>query len=129
MADLFRFADGFAFPVPVPAGDSSLIDEFLAELMTQLKRRGVSVENSELALTYLGPILFCLVIVQQYLSHPPENDLDIFDLVANGRIVRLWTSHEQALVGIKPKRRRLERRLQEYVRVVKVHWCRMIVRE
>ena len=96
-ADLFRFADGFAFPVPVPAGDSSLIDEFLADLMTQLKRWGVGVENSELALTHIGPILFRLVIVRQYLSRPPENDLNIFDLVANGRIVRLWTPHEQAL--------------------------------
>lgn len=47
----------------------------------------------------LSLILFKLVVLRTYLDRPPENDLDIFDLVKDGKVSRIWTVHEQALAA------------------------------
>jgi hypothetical protein len=44
-------------------------------------------------------MLFSLVILHTYLSCPPENDLDILELVKDRRVSRIWTTHEQALAA------------------------------
>lgn len=97
-ADLHRLAVDFPFPAPVLPGDDSLIPDFVADIAIQLKQEGIGLENSDLAL-HLSVLLFRLVIVRTYLARPPENDMDIFDLVVNGQVTRIWTAHELALAA------------------------------
>ena len=53
----------------------------------------------ECAIECISQALFKLVILRTYLGHPPENDLDIFEAVEDGRVTRVWTIHEQALAA------------------------------
>jgi hypothetical protein len=79
----------------------SLIEDFLADMDMQLCKEPRLTLNIRLRLRLLhvGPVLFRLVIVRNYLDRPPENDGVIFQLVKQNRIFRLWTSHEQALAA------------------------------
>jgi hypothetical protein len=97
-ADLHGLAQRFSFPVPILAGDESLIEDFLADLGVQLRKES-KLALSSLRLHHIGPILFRLVILREYLHRPPDNDQDIFELVKQKRIYRIWTSHEQALAA------------------------------
>ena len=96
--DTLRFASQLPFHVPVLAGDSSLALDFLADLILQI---GPLTEHrvDKTVIMRVGEILFDLVILRKYMARPPENDLDIFELVRNNRVTRVWTSHEQALAA------------------------------
>jgi hypothetical protein len=96
--DLHGLAQHFSFPIPSLPGDESLIDDFLADLGIQLHKESKFV-GSSLRYHHIGPIFFRLVILREYLHKPPENDHDIFHLVKQKRIHRIWTSHEQALAA------------------------------
>ena len=93
-----RFASQLPFSVPVLAGDSSLALDFLADLIFQIgPLTEYRVDNT--AIMRVGEILFDLVILRKYMARPPENDLNIFELVKNNQVTRVWTSHEQALAA------------------------------
>ena len=98
---LHDLAQNFSFPVPCLPGDMSLIEDFLADMDIQLRKEPRLALNIRLRLRLLhvGPVLFRLVIVRNYLDRPPENDGVIFQLVKQNRIFRLWTPHEQALAA------------------------------
>jgi hypothetical protein len=93
-----RLAQDFAFRVPILPGDASLIEDFLADLDIQLHNETGATAHS-LRLLHIGPILFSLVILRVYLDRPDENDHDIFHLVEQKRVSRVWTAHEQALAA------------------------------
>ena len=80
---LHNLAQNFSFPMPCLPGDMSLIEDFLADMDMQLCKEPRLTLNICLCLCLLhvGPVLFCLVIVQNYLDQPPENDGVIFQLV------------------------------------------------
>jgi hypothetical protein len=96
--DLQNLAQDFSFPVPSMPGDVSLFEEFLAEIGILLQKES-KLAACRLRLDHVGPILFRLVLVREYLHRPPENDQDIFQLVKENRIFRIWTAHEQALAA------------------------------
>ena len=96
--DLHGLAQHFTFPVPNLPGDESLIKDFLADLGVQLRKESKLV-GSNLRYLYIGPTLFRLVILREYLHKPPENDHVIFQLVKQNQVYRIWTSHEQALAA------------------------------
>ena len=96
--DLHGLAQHFSFPVPSLPGDESLIDDFLADLGVQLRKESKLVSSS-LRYHHIGPIFFRLVILREYLHKLPENDYDIFQLVKQNRVYRIWTSHELALAA------------------------------
>ena len=52
-----------------------------------------------LCLLHVGPVLFCLIIVRNYLDQPPGNNRVTFQLVKQNWIFWLRTSHEQALTA------------------------------
>jgi hypothetical protein len=91
-------AQDFSFHVPILPGDASLIEDFLADLDIQLRNETSATAHS-LRLLHIGPILFSLVILRVYLNRPDENDHDIFHLVEQKRVSRVWTAHEQALAA------------------------------
>jgi hypothetical protein len=98
--ELHNLAQTFSFPVPNLAGDASLRDGFLAELAVQLRKESGTISRwHNLRLLNVGPPLLLLVMVREYLHLPPENDHDLFELVKERRISRVWTSHEQALAA------------------------------
>jgi hypothetical protein len=72
--------------------------QFLSDLIFQI---GPLTKHciDKTAIMCVGEMLFNLVILWKYLACPPENDLDIFELVKNGQVTRIWTSHEQALAA------------------------------
>jgi hypothetical protein len=98
---LHDLAHNFSFPVPCLPGDMSLIEDLLADMDMQLHKEPKLALNIRLRLRLLhvGPVLFRLVVVRNYLDRPPENDKVIFQLVKQHRIFRLWTSHELALAA------------------------------
>jgi hypothetical protein len=96
--DLHGLAQHFSFPVPNLPGDESLIEDFLADLGVLLCKESKLV-SSNLCYLYIGPILFRLVILREYLHKLPDNDHVIFQLVQQNRVHRIWTSHEQALAA------------------------------
>jgi hypothetical protein len=96
--DLHGLAQHFSFPVPCLPGDESLIDDFLADLGVQLHKESKLISSS-LRYHHIGPIFFRLVILRGYLHKLPENDYDIFQLVKQKRVYRIWTSHELALAA------------------------------
>ena len=96
--DLHGLAQHFSFPIPNLPGDESLIEDFLADLGVQLRKESKLVSSS-LRYHHIGPILFHLVILREYLHKPPDNDHSIFQLVKNNLVYRIWTSHEQALAA------------------------------
>jgi hypothetical protein len=94
-SNLLHAASCFPFSVPVLPGDASLAIDFIASLKIHIGKQPID----ECALESVGQALFNLVILWTYLGCPPENDLDIFQVVRNGHISRIWTSHEQALAA------------------------------
>lgn len=92
------FASLLPFSVPVPLGDTSLSDDLLADLKFQI---GSQTEHGvdDDTLLCVGRILFNLVILRKHLGRPPENDVDIFELVKTHKVARIWTNHEQALAA------------------------------
>ena len=100
--DLHKAALGQPFSGPVLRGDASLADEFIVNLQCQIMKHSESAElANERAISgiHVSKILFHLVILRTYLSRPPDNDLDIFELVRDNCISRIWTTHEQALAA------------------------------
>ena len=87
--DLHGLAQHFSFPVPNLSGDKSLIEDFLADLGVLLRQESKFV-SSNLHYLYIGPILFCLVILQEYLHKLPDND-HVFQLVQQNRVHQIWT--------------------------------------
>jgi hypothetical protein len=96
--DLQNLATKFAFPVPILLGDESLIEDFLADMGLQLRKHS-KLAACGLRLHHVGFVLFRLVVLRVYLRRPPANDLDIFNLVKQNQVSRVWTSHEQALAA------------------------------
>jgi hypothetical protein len=96
--DLHGLAQHFSFPVPNLPGDKSLIEDFLADLGVLLRKESKLI-SSNLHYLYIGPILFHLVILREYLHKLPNNDHVIFQLVQQNRVHRIWTSHKQALAA------------------------------
>ena len=96
--DLHGLAQHFSFPVPNLPGDKSLIEEFLADLGVLLHKESKFV-SSNLRYLYIGPILFRLIILREYLHKLPDNYHVIFQLVQQNRVHQIWTSHEQALAA------------------------------
>jgi hypothetical protein len=78
--NLHGLAQHFSFPIPNLPRDESLIEDFLADLGVQLRKESKLV-GSNLRYLYIGPILFRLVILQEYLHKLPEHDHIIFQLV------------------------------------------------
>ena len=93
-----QLAQDFSFCVPILPGDASLIEDFLADIDIQLRKETGTTAHS-LCLLHVGPALFGLVILRIYLNRSHENDQDIFQLVKQNRIHRIWTPHEQALAA------------------------------
>jgi hypothetical protein len=93
-----QLAQDFSFCVPILPGDASLIEDFLADIDIQL-RKDTGTTAHGLRLLHVGPALFSLVILRVYLNRSHENDRDIFQLVKQNRIHRVWTPHEQALAA------------------------------
>jgi hypothetical protein len=96
--DLHNLAQTFSFPVPNLEGDASLVDGFLAAAGIELHKKSDALIH-KLRLLHVGPPLLHLVIIREYLHRLPENDYDIFELVKQHRISRVWTPHEQALAA------------------------------
>jgi hypothetical protein len=92
---VLRVASQFPFSVPILPGDASLAVDFMASLLYHVGEQFLD----ECAIECIGQALFNLVILRTYLDRPPENDLDIFEAVKDGRISRVWTTHEQALAA------------------------------
>jgi hypothetical protein len=86
------------FSVPILRGDASLAEEFVVNLQCQIMQSSAS-SGGGYANLHITQLLFHLVILRTYLSRPPENDIDIFELVRDGRVSRIWTVHEQALAA------------------------------
>jgi len=97
-ADLEDLAQYFPFPVPSIPSDVSLFEEFLTEIGILLRKEPKFAACS-LHFHHIAPILFRLVLVREYLHRPPENDQDIFQLVKENQVFRIWTAHEQALAA------------------------------
>jgi hypothetical protein len=95
--DLLQFASRLSFSVPILPGDASLAEDFVTDLKIQICKTNNNVDDY--TILGVGYILFQLVILRTYLGRPPENDLDVFDLVHKKQVVRVWTSHEQALAA------------------------------
>jgi hypothetical protein len=98
--DLLHAGSEFSssFSVPILAGDVSLAEEFISNIKLQIGRQYASLAD-DLAIMSVGQVLFNLVILRTYMARPPENDLDIFELVEENRVSRVWTGHELALAS------------------------------
>jgi hypothetical protein len=97
--DLLQMAHRLAFSVPILPGDASLTQDFIADIKIQAHREKFEIIDEYLTLILLGSILFHLVILRTYLDRPAENDLDIYELVKENKVSRIWTTHEQALAA------------------------------
>jgi hypothetical protein len=96
--DLFDPALAFQFSVPILPGDASLADEFISNLMCHIKQLSDSLAEDDDLIT-ISQALFRLVVLRTYLSRPADNDHNIFELVKDGQVSRIWTNHEQALAA------------------------------
>lgn len=97
-ADLRDFDKQLDFPIPILPGDASLIEPFITDLGCDFAKRVGFLQDS-IRITVISLILFKLVVLRTYLARPPENDLDIYELVRDGKVSRIWTHHEQALAA------------------------------
>lgn len=95
---LYDLRAQMSFKVPVLPGDLSLVEQFVVDLLIEISRRKLTGDD-KCAATAMAKILFSLIIVRTYLDRPSDNDLDIYELVNSARLVRIWTSHEQALAA------------------------------
>jgi hypothetical protein len=96
--DMFDPTLDFKFPVPILPGDASLADEFISNLKCHIGQLSASLAKDDDIIS-IGQALFHIVILRTYLSRPAESDHDIFELVRDGRVSRIWTNHEQALAA------------------------------
>ena len=96
--NIIEAASAFAFSVPILAGDASLAVDFVSDLKSHIGRQYSSLADDCVTMS-IGKVLFDLVILRTYLSRPAENDLDIFELVKDNQVSRIWTDHEQALAA------------------------------
>ena len=98
--DLLAAASEFlsSFSVPILPGDASLALEFISNLKCHIAHTLTSLADDR-AIMSIGQVLFNLVILRTYMSRPAENDHNIFELVKDNQVSRVWTSHEQALAA------------------------------
>ena len=96
--NLIEAASTFAFSVPILPGDASLAVDFVSDLKSHIGCQYSSLAD-DCATVSVGKVLFDLVILWTYLSRPAESDLDIFELVKDNQVLRIWTDHEQALAA------------------------------
>jgi hypothetical protein len=94
-SDLLRIASHFHFSVPILPGDASLALDFIASLKIHIGNQPID----DCVLECVAPALFNLVILRTYLGRLPDNDLDIFQAVQDGKISHVWTTHELALAA------------------------------
>jgi hypothetical protein len=86
--DLFDPALDFKFSVPILPGDASLADKFISNLKTHIRHLCASlVEDDD------------IIHISQALFRPADSNCNIFELVKDGRVSRIWTDHEQALAA------------------------------
>ena len=96
--DIFDPALNFKFSVPILPGHASLTNEFISDLKCHIGQTSVNLAEDDYIIS-IGQALFHIVILRTYLSRPAENDHNIFELVRDSWVSRIWTNHKQALAA------------------------------
>jgi len=96
--DIFDPALDFKFPVPILPGHASLTNKFISNLKCHIGQMSVNLAEDDYIIA-IGQALFHIVILWTYLSRPAKNDHNIFELVRDSQVSRIWTNHEQALAA------------------------------